>query len=80
MIRKIFTEYPRWFAVIWSLVVLLFLYCLFFNQNILIMMAGSIVLYIANGIRAWRKERTLAIVSFVFTVMFMYIFYKFSML
>jgi len=79
MIKKL-TESPLWFKIIWSLVVVTYIIVILTNQNILIMIGGVIVLYAANGFRAWKSQRILAIVSFIFTVVFSYILYKFLML
>jgi len=77
MIKNYLTKYPLWFTIIWSLVVVTYITVILTNQNILIMIGGLIVLYTANGFRAWKSERNLAIVSFIFTVVFSYILYKF---
>ncbi|OAB26695.1 hypothetical protein PMSM_26390 [Paenibacillus macquariensis subsp. macquariensis] len=80
MIKKYLTKFPLWFKIIWSLVVATYIIVILTNQNIFFMIGGVIVLYTANGFRAWKSQRSLAIVSFIFTVVFSYMLYKFLML
>ncbi|OAB36788.1 hypothetical protein PMSD_10765 [Paenibacillus macquariensis subsp. defensor] len=80
MIKKYLTKYPLWFKIIWSLLFVTVIIVILTNQNVFIIIGGVIVLYAANGFRAWKSQRSLAIVSFIFTVVFSYILYKFLML
>lgn len=77
MIKSYFTKYPLWFLIIWGCVVALLLIVAVIGLNPVLVMGGMVVLYVANAIRAWEKERLLAIVSCIFAVVFSYILYKF---
>lgn len=77
MLRKYLLKYPLWFTVIWCLAALTVLLNLMFWRNILIILFSLIVLYVANGFRAWNIDRKLSLVSFVLTFVFSYIFYRF---
>ncbi len=77
MLKKHLSKYPLWFTVIWCLTTLTVLLQLLFWRNILITLFSLIVLYVANGFRAWNSERKLSLVSFVLAFVFSYIFYRF---
>lgn len=80
MFKSYLAKFPLWFIIVWSCVVIAFILLIATGFNPVIMMGGMVILYIANAIRAWEKERLLAIVSCVLAVVFSYIFYKFLML
>lgn len=77
MLKKYLSKYPLWFTVIWCLTALTVLLNLLFWRNVLIILFSVIVLYVANGFRAWNSDRKLSLVSFVLTFVFSYIFYRF---
>lgn len=80
MYKNYLAKFPLWFLIVWGCVLIAFILLIATGFNPVIMMGGMVILYIANAIRAWEKERLLAIVSCVLAVVFSYIFYKFLML
>ncbi len=80
MYKNYLAKFPLWFLIVWGCVLIAFILLTATGFNPVIMMGGMVILYIANAIRAWEKERLLAIVSCVLAVVFSYIFYKFLML
>lgn len=77
MIRRYLTKFPLWFTIIWGCVLMEIIIVLLTGFNLVLLIGGMIVLYIANAVRAWKDDRKLAIVSLVLAIVFFYIFYKF---
>lgn len=70
MLKTIFKNYPLWFMIIWGCVMIGFVVLFITGINLSLMMAGLMILYIANTIRAWNNERIMGVISLVLVVVF----------
>lgn len=70
MWKTIFKNYPVWFMAIWGCVMIGFIVLFITGINLSLMMAGLMILYIANAIRAWKNERIMAMISIVLVAVF----------
>lgn len=65
MFKKVWNGNPRWFTLIWTVILLAYMLLMVFRRNDEIMTGLLFILFAAVGVRDWNKLRKLAVFSFV---------------
>lgn len=65
MLKKVWNGNPRWFTLIWLIILPAYMLLMIFRGNDQIMTGLLFVLFAASGIRDWNRLRTLAVFSFI---------------